>query len=1442
MRLPRCSWFFALTVASALIGTSASPLAAFQDEDFFPGLIGRYAAGEESVERVDDVLSFDWGSSAPDERLPSGEFQVEWTGNLLVRLPGRHRFHAFVAGDVSVEIDGTPVFSAAKQWGFASGEAFQLSAGDHSIRVTYKTPTESDKHRAKLAVFWSSDQFTLEPLPADVLYRDEPAADVAAAKHGGRLFDSLRCAACHRDPSDTKQLPTLSAPALDRISPNENRAILTARLQGHGNSRMPYFDLTPAEQESVVEYLLSVSKGAHKESGIEFKDGDVDGGFKLLNSLGCVACHSVPMRHGGAPERPSMNATFDPYAAPAYDGPSLQYAGSFRTASWLDRWLKDPKSLNSDHRMPVFQLSSNERRQLVAALSQAKTGMAPNGNPIPKEEYSAEQGRKIIQAANCAACHRIPGMDATTVRSLTAADFENTASGCLSVPSETASNLKANGARVPSFARILDAPALGTRRADRMSDRQAIAAWFRSGERHSSVSMADRGNLLLQRNGCVACHDRNSQQGLSAIANKLQKAHPELAGQSQGLIPPSLTAVGDKLNDDYLVKAVAGEHKERRLPWLLVRMPKFTHSDADRAALLHYLKTTDRIPDEADAVRGDILADVDLVTQNQASTEDLLLGNTLTGAGGFNCVSCHKAGTFEPRNVALGTRGSDIMTMGERIRPRFFQRWMKNPIRVVAGIEMPAIKKAMPDILDGSLPRQMGAIWKALSDKRFTPPTVTSRFEQVVNVRPGDKPRIIRDVFTIGTDKDRTAVARALAVGFGNGHNILIDLNDMQVRQWTMGEFARQRTEGKSWYWDMPGFPLKAVAGAETPFTLEVDGQDWTPLEDEGRKAELLSYQTLPDGVEITVAWHFLPSIAAASQQQHEPHFSKTVWEARATEIERLVTVHRFQQHQLPTGANGWKQSMTLQIAPRNAVIRGCLSMFRSLPDYKRTGGSVEVSRGGWSEQRIGTGQSISVTSTAKQRIPAANSPVTQPISTSAPANVTSTPGFDGVRLPIDTSVMPTSMTWLPDGRFAFTSLKGHVWIANAEPQESVAASAKTEPLSVTLFEEGLAAPFGILADGDSIIVAHKPEILRLRDTDGDGRADTREVVASGWGFNDNYHDWTGGIVRGENGNIYAGLGSDYSQKNRPKNQDRWRGGVVKIDPSGIVTPMGMSMRYPMGLAIDNRGRLFATDNQGVQNTFNEINHIIPGRHYGVPSTHQPVDGLSHESPAIMVPHPWTRSVNSILFLPDTFPVEALRGHGIGCEYDSRFLIRFTVQDVDGVLQGASYRFSLPNLDAEAGTSNFIGPISSAVSPKGEIFIGSIWDSGWQGGRNTGGITKLTASLDGLPNGIRELTATANGFVVEFFEPMPQKIAEASSWSIQGLTRKWGGGYATPDSGQHTLQPRRLKLDSQRRRLTISVDNLKAGYLYSLTIDDAVAAAENLWPAEAHYSMKVVPK
>lgn len=1374
-----------------------------EPEDFPPGLLAKYSVGDQTVETIDYDLSFRWENDAPDERLPAKPFVADWQGNLLLRLPGQHRFYADVSGDLTIEVDDDVVLQATNARGFIAGPPVDLRAGDHTIRVRYRSPNNGDP--ASMSLFWASDRFTLEPIPADVLFRDEPSK-VWAADQGRILTDAFRCGSCHQN---SQSLQPLAAPALDRIHGSQSRKTLIARLQQPtsvvSNSHMPHFGLTKSEAVDVAAFLSSVSKKAQSTQKLSFKPDDVSAGQLLLNSLGCVACHQVNAN-------PSVAVPAEPY-----DAPELVHFAKRRSAAWLDRWMRDPASLNVDHRMPVFELDKDERRQLVAALTNGNA--TDESEPLEFNNGSIEAGRALVQSANCAACHRIPKMESTkTAPSLAQADSQSGSSCLAALQQQSTTERK----RRPHYSQLSD------ERQDRLQ------AWIESKSVHSKTSAMQQGQTLLQRNGCTACHDRDLTRGLSGLAGELQKAHPDLNGRSQGLVPPSLTAVGDKLLDDYLHLAVAGEQKQRRLPWLLVRMPKFRHSPAERELIKQYFRMKDRIPDAADLARQDVLTQSAVHADTTATPQQLLLGNQLTGAGGFNCVACHKAGPFEPRNVALGTRGSDLMTMRERIRPRFFLRWMKNPIRVVPGIEMPAIKKAIPDVLEGSLPQQIAAIWTALRDPNFTPPTVTSRFEQVVNVTPDEPPRMIRDVFTIGLDKDRQAVARALAVGFGNGHNLLLDLDNMALRLWTVGEFARQRTEGKSWYWDMPGL-VQYQSEEFTPPTLTIDGRELVAIEDEGRLAELLEYSNDADSVQWKTAWYFGPPELETSASK-EPHFAPTNWDRHAASLTRIETLHELRGVSDDTqAAAGWQHRITVLNAPPKSVLK-LNSLF---PEQSQLQASVPVDvRSDVTERSIAVtakGNSASATETvlSDQTVLPARRPLPKPPLTATAEQLTSTPGFLGTRLPILTNVMPTAMTWLPDGRLAFTSLKGHVWIANDSTGDGV-------PDRLQLFEEGLAAPFGIIHDNGDLIVSHKPEILRLRDENGDGRADVREVVAAGWGYNDNYHDWTSGLVRDDEGHLYVGLGSDYSQKKRPMNQDRWRGGVIKIDPSGIVTPLAMSMRYPMGLAFDSQGRLFATDNQGVQNTFNEINHILPGRHYGVPSTHQPTDELQHETPALMVPHPWTRSVNSIVFLPDHFPVEALRGHGIGCEYDSRFLIRFTVQEVNGTLQGASYRFSLP--EQEAGGSNFIGPMCSAVSPEGELYIGSIWDSGWQGGLNTGGISRLVPAPDGLPNGIREVRAMEGGFEVEFFQPVDASLATAADhWSLQGYTREWGGSYATPDSGRYAPTINDITVVSDRV-VHLRVSELKAGFLYTLSAQGELAEHHKLWPSEAHYSMKVVPQ
>ena len=48
-----------------------------------------------------------------------------------------------------------------------------------------------------------------------------------------------------------------------------------------------------------------------------------------------------------------------------------------------------------------------------------------------------------------------------------------------------------------------------------------------------------------------------------------------------------------------------------------------------------------------------------------------------------------------------------------------------------------------------------------------------------------------------------------------------------------------------------------------------------------------------------------------------------------------------------------------------------------------------------------------------------------------------------------------------------------------------------------------------------------KPELTRLKDTDGDGQADVYETATDNFGMAGNYHEWTYGPVKDRDGNLF---------------------------------------------------------------------------------------------------------------------------------------------------------------------------------------------------------------------------------------------------------------------------------------------------------------------------------
>jgi cbb3-type cytochrome oxidase cytochrome c subunit len=1402
-----------------LFGTSLPADELF--EGYTSGLVGTYTNGDWVRSRVDSDVAFEWGAAGPFADFPRGPATAEWSGVLFVRSDTNYRFSAYTQGHVKVEIAGRVVLDAASdQPAWVEGPETPLEFGFLPLKVTHAgSPAGS-----VCKLHWSSRIFPREPLPHHLLFHEIDDAQARLVERGRMLFDTHRCNRCHvRGDS----LPSAEAPPFIAIAADINPDWIVAKMQhlhtGAADSKMPSFGYSAEEARVIGAWLWAINQPPRiapvRPVEADKKNPPPDG-LTLVRSLGCLACHKLGDLGECGP----------------YGGGDLSKIGAKRTADWIYTWLFQPDRINPERTMPQFELTPTERSQIAIALAQLghQPEMSYERPQFEENTFLVQQGRDLVRKARCYNCHKTPAVDynAAGLPKLDRpiSDWSKT---CLS---ETADPEhvrpyypQADHEALKAYVSTLTQPT---------PDPQDLRS---PAER---LGQFNHGRVVLERRNCLACHERDGGQGNVVTAGMAATSDSNLRGLSEALIPPNLTAVGDKLHDAALAKAVDGAPDKVRLPWLKVRMPKFNHSDEERAALVSYLIGHDRIPAASDPDPASVRV------AEAVDSETLLLGRQLVGAGGFSCIACHSVGDYEPRNTALGTRGSDLKGMARRMREEFYHRWTRAPLRVVPGMEMPSYdERPVKGVLNGDVHDQLTSLWQALNDPRFEAPTNPSQVEQLLTVLPDQPPRVLRDVFTVSKENGGGYVSRSFAMGFGNGHSILFDLDRACVRDWTFGDFARQRTEGKSWYWDLAGAPVVEGLTPRSEFVLR-RGDEWVPLTSAGQAgAEALEIYG-PDPQAPTDSLRITHRLVASDDPAQRVRLTE-VWGVRGTEDGRAGLVRRLQL--VESSATGDVFCVPSTARPR--LLSAGVEFSSPAVECGEFGKGVAL--------RMASGPPVPAADphavkaiihytadAASRSIESAPRPEFPRIT----APVTTAPGFVGKRLDVTTAMMPTGLSFLPGGQLAVTSLKGDVLFIRDTNGDG-------DLDSTQVYAEGLAAPFGVLG-GDvaagtatpEILVVHKPELLSLRDRDGDGRADEREVRVAGWGYTDNYHDWSAGPVRDADGNLYLATSSDYAQPGRREELCRWRGKVLRLAPDGATTAIAHELRYPMGIAFDPQGRLFVSDQQGVANCFNEIDHIVPDGRYGVKGLYDPDSDLPAKRAAIQIPHPWTRSVNGIFFIPsvpdaqDTLnaqhstlnsPLAPFAGHGIGCEYNGRFLIRFSLQEVGGQLQGATYLFTRSTWDDAAQT--FLGPICGAVAPNGDLYIGSIHDSGWLGGMNTGEIVRLRPTGD-WPNGIREIRAMPDGFEIEFLQPVDRaKAVLPESYTLSGYTRVWKGNYATDDSGRYAPRIQSIDHSADGRTVTLHVDRLEPEYVYDVVVKPISADGQPLFPDIGYYTMNVVP-
>lgn len=155
---------------------------------------------------------------------------------------------------------------------------------------------------------------------------------------------------------------------------------------------------------------------------------------------------------------------------------------------------------------------------------------------------------------------------------------------------------------------------------------------------------------------------------------------------------------------------------------------------------------------------------------------------------------------------------------------------------------------------------------------------------------------------------------------------------------------------------------------------------------------------------------------------------------------------------------------------------------------------------------------------------------------------------------------------------------------------------------------DGTAA--GVLAYEGTVYLACIPKVHALRDTDGDGKADVRDVIQDGFGVHVSLsgHDLNGFIL-GPDGRIYGSMGDRgfHGTTREGRTYDLPdEGFVFRFDPDGSnFEVIHTGLRNPKELAFDDMGNLISVDNNCDHGDKARVVYVIDGGDSGWHIGHQ---------------------------------------------------------------------------------------------------------------------------------------------------------------------------------------------------------------------------------------------
>ncbi len=449
-----------------------------------------------------------------------------------------------------------------------------------------------------------------------------------------------------------------------------------------------------------------------------------------------------------------------------------------------------------------------------------------------------------------------------------------------------------------------------------------------------------------------------------------------------------------------------------------------------------------------------------------------------------------------------------------------------------------------------------------------------------------------------------------------------------------------------------------------------------------------------------------------------------------------------------------------------------------------------------------------------------------QEVTTTA-ALSTSTDAYvvDDIPLPLENpwrrNVRLCDLAFFKDGTAAGVTFDGDVWMIRGLHEKDVVHWKR--------FASGLHEPMGIAIRDAQIFVFDRNGIWRLRDTDGDGEADTHELFSNVFPQSAETREFPNSIDLAPDGSFVIAKGGQQATT-----ISRLNGSVLRIAPDGrSFTVLGHGFRQPFSGVHPRTGEVTVSDQEGHYTPTTPLYLLEKDEFHGFLSELLPREKYPEPiaTPLTWIPHTVNPSAASQVWLIGARmgPLNDALLH-VGFNRPELFRVLFDKRSAktQGAVVSIVRDFDVPALNA-------------ALNPRdGFLYVTGFQVSGW--GTTAKRLSALArVRYTGAPCTLpREVTPMDKGVLLRFDVALdPQRAADRASYSIESWHYKRTFNYGSPHlkadgtPGQDWLTPSSAYLAKDGRGIFIGVPGMKPVAQmrvgWALAIKDGAAFQESAY-------------